>query len=240
MSKIRLFVEDNLQAGMDMVLKEEQSRYLASVMRLEKGDEVLLFDGKNGEFSAQITDIGKKKVQVVVEKQQKVFEAADDIWLLFAPIKKDCTDFVIEKATELGVSKIVPVITRYTISDKVRVERFRAQAIEASEQCRRVDVPEVFDAQPLKKVLQNWDKKRNLYYMDETGEGDSVSMVFANASTPAAILVGPEGGFCEEELAFLRAQEYAKSVSLGKLILRAETAAVAALSCWQAISGKWR
>ena len=157
--------------------------------------------------------------------------------------KKDKTDFIVEKSTELGVSKIVPVITRRTISEKIKKERYIAQAVEAAEQCRRLDVPKVADARNLEAVLKEWDENRMLYYMDETGNGRPVAEVFAEDAgkhLPAAVLVGPEGGFDEQELELLRRQKYAKGVSLGKRILRAETAVAAALSCWQAICGDWK
>ena len=153
--------------------------------------------------------------------------------------KKDQTDFIIQKAVELGARRLQPVITRRTITDKVRRERFRAQGIEAAEQCRRLDVPEINEAQSLEKVLQNWDKSRRLFFMDETGHGLPVCRAFAAAAAPAAILVGPEGGFSTEELQRLRGLEFAQGVTLGPRILRAETAVAAALSCWQSLSGDW-
>ena len=155
------------------------------------------------------------------------------------PVKKDQTDFIIQKAVELGARRLQPVITRRTITDKVRHERFRAQGIEAAEQCRRLDVPEINEAQSLEKVLQNWDKSRRLFFMDETGHGLPVRRAFAAAAAPAAILVGPEGGFSAEELQRLRGLEFAQGVTLGPRILRAETAVAAALSCWQSLSGDW-
>lgn len=161
------------------------------------------------------------------------------MWLLFAPVKKDRTDFVIEKATELGAGKIIPVITRHTITDKVRVERLRAQAAEAAEQSRRVEVPEIGAPVRLEKLLADWDPARRLFFMDESGRGRPAAEAFGEYQGPAALLVGPEGGFAEEELNGLRSRPFARAVSLGPLILRAETAAAAALSVWQAISGLW-
>lgn len=240
MAKIRLFVDAALNSEEVVALNEEQSHYLSGVMRAKIADNILLFNGKDGEFDSQIINIGKKKLELKIGKKNKEFEACSDIWLLFAPLKKDCTDFVIEKATELGVGKIIPTITKHAISDKVKIERFRSQAIEASEQCRRLDIPKIDDAQRLSDLLKNWDKQRKLYFMDETGSGKPVAEVFSQAQPPLAILIGPEGGFASEELDFLAKQDYTQPVSLGKLILRAETAAVAALSCWQAIVGNWK
>ena len=238
-TKIRLFVDSKLTNGQHVDIKEEQSRYLSSVMRLDVGDKILLFNGKDGEFVAQLQKVGKKSVEVKVLEQTREFVGAEDIWLMFAPIKKDRTDFVIEKATELGVKKIIPTITRYTITDKAKKERFEAQAIEASEQSRRLDVPEIDNAVKLEDVLQNWDESRTLFFMDETGKGRSAIEEFSAHKGKAALLIGPEGGFAEEELENLRSKSYAQAVSLGPLILRAETAVAAALSIWQATAGSW-
>ncbi len=225
--------------GTELELNEEQSRYLGSVMRVSAGDEVFLFDGKNGEFSAQVSSVGKKKASLIVHQKTKEFFKAEDIWLMFAPIKKDRTDFVIEKATELGVHKIIPTLTRYTISEKVRTDRFRAQVIEATEQSRRLDLPQVEEAQRLEHLLETWDASRHLFFMDETGRGTSAVSTFMQNKGAAALLIGPEGGFAEEELKRLRDCSFAKAVSLGPLILRAETAALSALSIWQAVNGNW-
>ena len=222
-----------------MDLGEEQSRYLASVMRVSPGAEIFLFDGKNGEFVAEVTNVGKKRVCLTVKQKTKDFERTEDIWLLFAPIKKDCTDFVIEKSTELGIDRIIPVITKHTISEKVRTERYKAQAIEASEQSRRLTVPTIEEPRKLDKVIENWDNSRYLFFMDETGKGDAAVRAFMQNKGAAAILVGPEGGFTEEELNKLRHCPFARAVSLGPLILRAETAVISALSIWQAVNGNW-
>lgn len=237
--KIRLYVEQPLTSGKQIALSEEQCRYLGTVMRLQNDDEVLLFNGKDGEFAAKIAFVGKKNVTAEALQQTRPQQKNADVWLMFAPIKKDRTDFVIEKATELGAAAIVPVITRYTISDKPRLERFRAQAAEAAEQSRRLSVPQIAEAVKLEDLLKNWDSKRILYYMDESGHGVAAAEAFAN-SKASALLIGPEGGFSSEELTLLRQCAFAQAVDLGPLILRAETAAVAALACWQAVSGNWK
>jgi len=236
---IRLYVDTSLAIGREVVFNEEQSRYLGAVMRLSEGDEILLFDGSNGEFAAEIAALGKKTASATVCRQTKVFMPAADVWLLFAPVKKDRTDFIIEKATELGAGKIIPVITRHTITDKVRTERFRAQAAEAAEQSRRLEVPEIGNAVHLEKLLKDWDPSRRLFFMDESGRGLPAVEAFGGYNGPAALLIGPEGGFAEQELNDLRSRSYARAVSLGSLILRAETAVAAALSVWQAVSGSW-
>ena len=198
------------------------------------------FDGRSGEFEMQIAAVSKKTFAGLSSASgSENFNPCRIYGLLFAPGKKDQTDFIIQKAVELGARRLQPVITRRTITDKVRHERFRAQGIEAAEQCRRLDVPEINEAQSLEKVLQNWDKSRRLFFMDETGHGLPVRRAFAAAAAPAAILVGPEGGFSAEELQRLRGLEFAQGVTLGPRILRAETAVAAALSCWQSLSGDW-
>lgn len=174
-----------------------------------------------------------------IEKLRELY-LPPDLWLLFAPVKKDKTDFIIEKAGELGVRKIIPTITKHTISDRVKTERYLAQAVEACEQCRRVDVPEIGEPVTLSALLKSWDRQRILYYMDETGNGANIYQAFGSKTAPAAILVGPEGGFSPTELELLAAQDFTLGVSLGPRILRAETAAAAALSCWQAICGDWK
>ena len=240
MSKIRLYTEATLKEGIELELNETQSRYLSVVMRVSVGEEVFLFDGKNGEFSSTVIKISKKAVVLLVRQKTKEFMPTSDVWLLFAPIKKDRTDFIVEKATELGVDKIIPVITRYTISEKVRTDRFLAQAIEASEQSRRLSIPKIGDPCKLDILLKEWDSRRRLYYMDETGGGKAAADIFSEYKGPVGLLIGPEGGFSEEELNKLRKCAFARAVSLGPLILRAETAVVSSLSIWQAISGNWR
>ena len=170
----------------------------------------------------------------------KPFYACPDIWLLFTPLKKDCTDFVIEKATELGCRRILPVITEHTNTINIKIDRYLAQSIEAAEQCRRTDIPEIAAPQALDTLLTNWDSQRTLFYMDETLNSPSYYTVLQNnPANKAAVLIGPEGGFSPRELATLHNASFARGATLGSRILRAETAALAALSCWQLISGDW-
>lgn len=241
--KIRLFVATPLIEQTSVSLDEAPSHYLIHVMKAKIGDPLLLFNAECGEFLAVIETISKKNVSVSLERQTRQPLSSPDVWLLFAPLKKDQTDFVIQKATELGCAKIVPVLTKFTITEKTRIERFKAQAIEAAEQSRRLDVPSIDDAVPLTKVLANWNKQRPLYFMDESGNGHDVFSIFGAAriakENKAALLIGPEGGFSDDELALLRSLPFARGVSLGPRILRAETAVAAALSCWQALVGDW-
>lgn len=240
--KIRLYITTLIQDAQELVLSPEQSHYLVNVLRLDVGDELLVFDGVNGEFVAEIGTLSKKSCSLRIVEKSRDFYQAPDLWLLFAPVKKDKTDFIISGAVELGVRKLVPIISQYTITEKVKKERYLAQVIEAAEQSRRVDIPQVEGALPLDKVLDNWGGKRMLYFMDETGNGQTINKVFGQTEPgqSAAILVGPEGGFSEEELIKLRRLDFACGVSMGKRILRAETAVNAALACWQAHCGDWR
>lgn len=239
-SKIRLFVQNELKTGEKLCLGEAQTHYLSNVMKCKENDNILCFDNKNGEFLCKIIKQEKRQTTVMTCEQTRKFYLPPDLWLLFAPIKKDNTDFVIQKATELGVRKIIPVITKYTITDKIKKERFIAQSVEASEQSRRVDLPEISDSIDLKKILQNWDESRTLFFLDETLNGKSITESFTDFSGKAAILCGPEGGFDKEEIELLTDKAYVKSVALGPRILRAETAAITALACFQALCGDWK
>ncbi len=238
-SVIRLYLPELLSLEQTYDLSEASHHYLSNVMKLQVGDSFYGFDGQSGEYEVQIISQNKKQTQVKAIKKIKDLSLSPDVWLLFAPVKKDQTDFIIQKAVELGVRKLIPVLTRYTNTDKIRKDRFLAQSIEASEQCRRLDIPTIEEAIPLNKLLSQWDKSRRLYYMDESRQGLPVKEAFAKAPAPIAILVGPEGGFSEEELSKLRHLEFSTGVTLGPRILRAETAVAAALSCWQALSGDW-
>lgn len=240
MGQIRLYIPTHLEVGQQISLEEKQSHYLLHVMKLTVGDTINCFDNQSGEYCCEIYKAGKKQIEIKVLSQNKPFSPVPDVWLLFAPVKKDNTDFIIQKATELGVKKIIPVITKHTISERVKVERFEMQAIEASEQCRRTDIPEISAPVKFDDIIAKWDATRKLYYMDETLNGITVAQAFQTANEPCAIIVGPEGGFSEKELQTLNQKDFTVGVSLGKRILRAETAVVASLSCWQALSGDWK
>jgi len=239
-NRIRIFAESLLEEGFQYAANEAQTHYLRDVMRLNVGDEVFLFDGQNGEFQCSIEQMGKKNLTLKINKKVFDFEKSPDVWLLFAPLKKENTDIVVQKAVELGVSKILPVKTEYTANANIKPERMKAQIIEACEQCRRQDLPEISQIQNLEQILEDWDKKRTLVYLDETGSGHTFPSLQAKMKAPVAFLVGPEGGFSFKEFEMLKSLPYTLSVSLGKRILRAETASIAALSCWQAFSGDWK
>ncbi len=238
-NRIRLMSYAPLQSGGIYETTEPQAHYLKDVMRLKLGDDVFLFDGVNGEFSANISQINKKFITLNVNQKVADFQKSPDVWLLFAPLKKDNTDIVVQKAVELGVSKIVPVLTQYS-SAAIKLERMRAQVIEAAEQSRRTDLPEVLPLISLEKLLEQWDRKRTLVYLNETGDGLSFLEASRKMAAPTAFLVGPEGGFSLEEFEMLKSLPYTLSLALGPRILRAETACIAALSCWQAFCGDWK
>ena len=237
----RLYISEELNLGKNITLNENQTHYLKNVVKYTLNDTLNCFDNQNGEFLCQISAINKKNIVLIVLQKTKDFTKSPDIWLLFAPLKKDKTDFVIEKATELGCRAILPVITKHTITANIKTERYIAQSIEAAEQCRRTDLPQIIPPASLKDTLKNWEKDRILYFMDETLESQNfLDLLTQNKSKKAAILIGPEGGFSPEELTYLRKLPYAKGATLGSRILRAETAATAALACWQMIAGDWR
>lgn len=237
---IRLYSKEKISAcGQVLSLDDKQRHYLLDVLRLNDGDMLYFFDGQNGEFSAKFRQVSHKKAEAVIVEKVRDFTACPDLWLVFAPLKKDNTDFVVEKATELGVSGIVPVITAFTNSGKVRTERFELQSIEAAEQCRRVDLPQIFEPVKLKDLLDKWDKERTLFFLNEKGEGENVLDAMKNGAAKAAVLIGPEGGFSEEECRLILSYDFVCPIFLKGRILRAETAALAALSCWQAVRGDW-
>ena len=233
----RLFVRSALAEGASVALDQGQANYLGNVMRLGEGAELLVFDGESGEWLARIAEAGKKRMTLSVERQTREPEIIPDVWLAFAPVKRTQTDWLVEKATELGVAKLLPVMTRRTIAERVKLERLEAIAIEAAEQCGRTRLPEIEEPQPLTRFLEKRDPARRLYFADEGGGEPAVS---AFQSGPATILTGPEGGFTQEERVSIRAAPNAVPISLGPRILRAETAALAALAAYMTVAGDWR
>jgi 16S rRNA (uracil1498-N3)-methyltransferase len=232
----RLYVAQALDQGASLTLDQPQANYLAAVMRLGPGDRVKLFDDRTGEWLAEIVEAGKKRVTLIVGERLREREPAPDLWLLFAPIKRGRIDWIVEKATELGVARLVPVITRRTIVDRLNRDRLFAHAVEAAEQCERTALPELAEAEGLDRLLAAWPADRALLFADERGGAPLAAVA---SPGPAAILIGPEGGFTDEERAAIRALPSARAVSLGPRILRAETAAVAAVSVWMAATGDW-
>lgn len=236
---LRLFVPVDLVPGA-LTLGKDQSHYVANVMRARPGDDVALFNGRHGEWRGRLDAVGKNAVVVAVEAQTRPQAPEPDLWLLAAPIKKDRVDLVAEKAAELGASALWPVFTRRTVMSRVNTERLAAHMVEAAEQCERLTVPVVMEPAPLDKALAGWDPARILLFLDESGGGAPLAQVLAELPAgPLAVLVGPEGGFAPEERALLARLPFARPVGLGPRILRAETAAIAALAIVQAVRGDW-
>ncbi|HEX8643138.1 MAG TPA: 16S rRNA (uracil(1498)-N(3))-methyltransferase [Allosphingosinicella sp.] len=231
----RLYVEETLSQDAALTFHGAPANYLANVLRLGAGAEVKLFDDRTGEWLAEIVDAGRKRVALTVRRHLRPREDVPDLWLLFAPIKRGRIDWLVEKATELGASRLLPVLTQRTIVDRLNLERLRAHAIEAAEQCERTALPQIDEVQKLDPLLRAWPADRTLYFADEAG-GEA----FAPAPGRAAILIGPEGGFTGDEREAIRAVPQARPVSLGPRILRADTAAVAALALWMAAAGDWQ
>lgn len=233
----RLFVRQPLNEGARVELDAGQANYLGNVMRLGAGSELLVFDGQSGEWLARIAEAAKKRMALTVERRTRAPEDIPDVWLAFAPVKRAQTDWLVEKATELGVARLRPVMTQRTIAERVKLDRLEAIAIEAAEQCGRTRLPEIAAPATIKQMLSTLDQNRRLYFADESG-GEPVAKALAPG--PALILVGPEGGFTDDERAQIRAASNAVPISLGPRILRAETAALAALAAFMAIAGDWR
>ncbi|NHQ74372.1 16S rRNA (uracil(1498)-N(3))-methyltransferase [Roseovarius gahaiensis] len=237
-TKIRLYVDHPLGQGQTVPLTREQAHYLFGVMRRNVGDTVLLFNGHGGEWRATVEKAGKRDGLLMTDAQTRTQQNPPDLWLLFAPIKKARTDFIVEKAAEMGAARILPVQTDFTNSERIRQDRLQAHAVEAAEQCGGTFVPEVCDLQKLEQVLADWPEDRQLMFCDESlvGARDSLGQPRGDKW---AILIGPEGGFSDSERARLSALPFAHAVSLGPRILRADTAAVAAMTVWQTTLGDW-
>ncbi|HEU0161228.1 MAG TPA: 16S rRNA (uracil(1498)-N(3))-methyltransferase [Rhizomicrobium sp.] len=238
--KTRLYVTGDLGAGVTLALDEGPSHYLLHVLRAKAGDHVLLFNGRDGEWQAEITQAAKRGVTATCRAQTARQQGVPDIWLAFAPVKKTPSDYLVQKAAELGVAVLQPIFTRRTIVGRINPERMAANAIEAAEQSGRLTVPEVRDGVPLEKLLASWPPERRLLFCDEGGDAKAMTQAARESrGGPCAILTGPEGGFDPDERALLRSQPFVMPVTLGPRILRADTAALAALALWQAVAGDW-
>lgn len=237
----RLFVKVPLRAGAAVELEAEQAHYLGNVLRLKQGARLLVFNGKDGEWCAELSAIGKKKAQLLLEHQTRPQEEGPDLHYLFAPLKRARLDYMAQKATEMGASVLRPVITRHTVAERVKVDRLLANAIEAAEQCGILRVPEVTEPEKLGPVLADWDERRLLIFADEAAPHASpIEALKASRPRPLAVLIGPEGGFEREERAALLAKPFVLPISLGPRVMRADTAAVAALALVNAALGDWR
>ena len=233
----RLFVDADLSAGGEITLPPPASHYLTQVMRRAAGDVVRLFDDRSGEWAATVTVPHRKATAVRLMQHLGPREAVPDLWLCAAPLKRGRIDWVAEKACELGVARFVPVLTARTVIDKLNLDRLRAHMVEAAEQCGRTALPALAEPVALGALLAAWQPERALIFADETG-GALLAATLAGVPAPAAILIGPEGGFTPDERAAVRALPQTDAVSLGPRILRADTAAVAAVAVWQAMAGQ--
>jgi 16S rRNA (uracil1498-N3)-methyltransferase len=234
----RLFVAGPLSAGAAVTVEGNQAHYLAKVMRVAEGDGVVLCDDLTGEWAARVASAGKRDVVLKPVERLREREEVPDLWLCPALLKKDRFDVVLEKATELGVRAIRPVVTRRCVADKLNLERTRSIVTQAAEQCARTALPQLADPLKLDAALANWPAERALFFADEQG-GEPPANAFAAHRGPAALLIGPEGGFEDAERVAIRAHPAARAISLGPRILRGETAALAAAALWMGVAGDW-
>jgi 16S rRNA (uracil1498-N3)-methyltransferase len=233
----RLFVEPRIAAGRAVTIEGNQAHYLGKVMRVATGGAVILCDDVTGEWACTVGEVGKRAVTLMPEALLRPREAVPDFWLVPALLKKDRFDLVLEKASELGVAAILPVVTRRCVADKLNAERAKAIVTEAAEQCARTALPVLAEPVKLEAMLRNWPEDRTLFFADELG-GEPAADAFRGTTT-AALLTGPEGGFDDAERASIRALPQARSITLGPRILRGETAAIAATALWMGIAGDW-
>jgi len=241
-TRLRLFVEADLSVGAPVPLSHDQSHYLQNVMRRGEGDRIAIFNGREGEFWADIVAARRGAVIVQPAELMQAQKPEPDLWLAFAPIKRAALGFLTAKATELGVSRLVPVLTARTNTERVKTARLRANAIEAAEQSERLSVPDICEPAKFRDVLEDWPRDRILLVGDETGAGRPVAeaaLELRDSPVPCAIMTGPEGGFAPDELDQLGELPFVRSIGLGPRVLRADTAALAALSVVQAIAGDW-
>ncbi|TWJ09676.1 16S rRNA (uracil(1498)-N(3))-methyltransferase [Altererythrobacter ishigakiensis] len=234
----RLFVNDELTAGRIFAIEGQQAHYLSKVMRVRDGDAVILCDNVTGEWATRVGKVDKRRVDLTVVEKLRAREEVPDFWLCPALLKKDRFDLVLEKATELGVAEIHPILMRRCVADKLNLERANTITTEAAEQCARTALPELREPAKLDALLRGWPNDRILYFADEMG-GEPAGDAFATNSGPAAMLIGPEGGFDDSERELLRSHRHVKPISLGPRILRGETAAIAATALWMGIKGDW-
>jgi len=233
----RLYVEQPLGKGQSVTLSRDHAHYLFGVMRRGTGDAVELFNGTDGEWTCSVAEVGKKAGVLQCDTQSKPQQSPPDLWLMFAPIKKSRTDFIVEKAAEMGAARIMPVATDFTNSERLRQDRLQAHAVEAAEQCGGTFVPPVDELTKLDTVLDTWPQDRALMFCDEARVGQDLSL--PDLSGPWAIVIGPEGGFSDRERRTLHDMPNAHAVALGPRILRADTAVVAAMALWQQKLGDW-
>lgn len=239
MAKIRLYIDHPMAAGQPVPLGAAQAHYLSGVMRLRQGEVISVFNGRDGEWKARIEQANKRGGSLYIVEQTGPQRDPPDLWLLFAPIKKARTDFIVEKAAEMGAAHIHPVQTDFTNSERIRQDRLQAHATEAAEQCGGTFVPSIGDLTPLSRLLSEWDETRRILWADEALAGPIQTLADLPRG-PWAILIGPEGGFSDPERVRLSDLPFVSRISLGPRILRADTAAVAAMTLWQTVLGDWQ
>lgn len=236
----RLYMDAELTSGASIKLSKDQAHYLSGVLRMDEGGELRIFNGTQGEWKSVVTQISRKGGALLITDQLREPKACPDIWLCFAPVRKNRNAFILEKATELGVARLQPVVTARTQFAKLRLDKMHAQIIEAAEQTERLDLPELEDNIDLTKLLADWPSDRTLIFADEGGDAVPALEALQTLKGPAAILIGPEGGFTDKERDMLRAHASVTPVTLGPRILRADTAALSMLTLWQAVNGDWK
>ncbi len=237
----RLYTGQDLKPGASVELDRAQANYLLNVLRLKEGDGVLLFNGSDGEWLAHVAPTGRKSAALKVERQTRPQPAPGDLHYCFAPLKHARLDYMVQKAVEMGASVLQPVTTQHTQVSRPNIERMQANAMEAAEQCGILAIPQCREPVPLRPLLEGWDNQRALIYCDESqSEADALQLLTPLKGRPLAILVGPEGGFSSDERAMLRDKPFVTAIPLGPRILRADTAAVAALALVQAVAGDWQ
>jgi len=239
-AKIRLYIPEKLLVNKRIIISLKQSHYLINVMRKKIDDSLLVFNELCGEYLAKIETIEKKNISLNILQKLRNPEDKNGVWVLFAPVKKTPNEYIIQKATELGASKILPILTERTITQKLNLERLQDIAIEASEQCERITIPEILYPQKLTKIIGDWDDKRKILYCDETIRNRSQVVLDKNqllSCSSGAILIGPEGGFSPGEITYLKKKKFIIPINLGPRILRSDTAVISALVFWQIING---
>lgn len=237
--RTRLYIKQDFSPGVVHLVDGSQGHYLVNVLRIKLGEYISLFNGREGEWLAEITKIGKGKAMITLREKLADQTSVPDLWYLFAPVKKARLDYMMQKATELGVSLIRPILTKHTNLERLKRDKLIANLIEAAEQCGRMSVPELDEMISLEELLKKWPEDRTLIFCDEAGEAKQLKDIERSADK-WAILIGPEGGFSEEERTMIRNHKNTEAVTLGPRILRADTAAVAALTLWQSYLGDWQ
>ena len=242
-AKVRIYFPKKILLKQTVTITTKQLHYLINVMRKKKNDTVLIFNSIDGEYLAKISQIYKKYMVLIIEKKIRDVETEIDLWILFAPVKKTPTEYIIQKATELGASKIFPVITDRTNTKQINLKRMRNIVIEAAEQSERLTIPEIFDLRKLKDLIESWDKKRIILYGDETIRNQNeIKINFENiySKSLGAILIGPEGGFSNDEIDYLRKKPFIEPIDLGSRILRSDTAVIAIIVLWHCLNGNMK